>query len=64
MEMDTWYELRFQQIFDLTDRANELLEDVKDTREGVASASALRIHPPSDFTGRASDLLGGDKGEN
>jgi hypothetical protein len=63
MEMDTWYELRFQQIFDLTDRANELLEEVKDTDEAAKPPSAQRVRQPFDLADRGTDLLEGDKGD-
>ena len=63
MEMDTWYELRFQQIFDLSDRANELLEEVKDTGEGTTSGSGQLECQPFDLADRVSDRLEGDKGD-
>jgi hypothetical protein len=63
MEMDTWYELRFQQIFDLSDRANELLEEVKDTGEGPASPSDQHVRQPFDLADRVSDRLERDKGD-
>jgi hypothetical protein len=55
MDMDTWYDLRFEQIFDLTSRVNELLDEVEDTAEDVAPAQ--RVCEPFNLTGRASDLL-------
>lgn len=67
MEMDTWYDLRIQQLFDLTGRVNELLDEVKDTEvkdtevkdtgEGVAPAPAPRVRELFDLTDRVSDLL-------
>jgi hypothetical protein len=55
MEMDTWYDLRIEQIFDLTSRVNELLDEVEDTAEDVAPAP--RACEPFNLTDRASDLL-------
>lgn len=57
MEMDTWYDLRIQQIFDVTGRVNELLDEVKDTGEGVAPAPAPRVRALFDPTDRVSGLL-------
>jgi len=62
MEMDTWYDLRIQQLFDLTGRVNELLDEVKDTEvkdtgEGIAPAPAPRVRELFDLTDRVSDLL-------
>ena len=57
MEMDTWYDLRIQQLFDLTGRVNELLDEVKDTGEGVAPAPTPRGRELFDLTDRESDLL-------
>jgi hypothetical protein len=57
MEMDTWYDLRIQQLFDLTGRVNELLDEVKDTGEDVAPSPALRVRELFDLTDRVSDLL-------
>jgi hypothetical protein len=57
MEMDTWYDLRIQQLFDLTGRVNELLDDVKDTGEDVAPVSAPRVRELFALTDRVSDLL-------
>jgi len=57
MEMDTWYDLRIQQLFDLTGRVNELLDEVKDTGAGVAPAPAPRVRELFDLTDRVSDLL-------
>jgi len=57
MEMDTWYDLRIQQLFDLSGRVNELLDEVKDTDEGVAPAPAPRGRELFDLTDRESDLL-------
>ena len=36
MEMDIWYDLRIQQIFNLTSPVNDLLDEVEDTCEGIA----------------------------
>ena len=57
MGMDTWCELRIQQTFNLTGRANELLDEVKDTGEGVAPAPAPRVRELFDLTDRVSELL-------
>ena len=57
MEMDTWYDLRIQQLFDLSSRVNELLEEVADAGEAVAPASAPRGRELIDLTDRESDLL-------
>ena len=57
MEMDTWYDLRIQQLFDLTGRVNELLDEVKDTGDGVAPAPAPRVRELVDLTDRVSGLL-------
>ena len=54
MDMDTWYDLRIEQIFDLTSRVNELLDDAEDTAEDVAPAQ--RLCEPFDLTDRESDL--------
>ena len=56
MEMDTWYDLRMQQLFDLTGRVNELLDEVPDIGEGVATAPATRVPELFDLTNRVSDL--------
>lgn len=55
MDMDTWYDLRIEQIFDLTTRVNELLDDAEDTAEDVAPAR--RVCEPFNLTDRASDRL-------
>jgi hypothetical protein len=55
MDMDTWYDLRIEQIFDLTSRVNELLDDAEDNAEDVAPAQ--RVCEPSDLTDREPDLL-------
>ena len=55
MEMDTWYDLRIEQIFDLTSRVNELLDDAEDTAEDVAPAQ--RVCESFDLTDREPDLL-------
>ena len=57
MGMDTWYDLRIQQLFDLTGRVNELLDEVKDTGEGAEPAPAPRVRELFDLTDRVSDLL-------
>ena len=57
MGMDTWYDLRIQQLFDLTGRVNELLVEVKDTGEDVAPTPAPRVRELFDLTDRVSDLL-------
>jgi hypothetical protein len=57
MEMDTWYDLRIQQIFDLNDRVNELLDEVTDSGEGAAPAPAQRVCELFELTDRVSDLL-------
>ena len=57
MEMDTWYDLRIQQLFDLTGRVNELLNEVPDIGEGVAAAPAPRVRELFDLTDRVSDPL-------
>lgn len=61
MEMDTWYDLRIQQLFDLTDRVNDLLDEVKDSGEGVAAAPAPRVRRLLGLTDRASELLKEDR---
>jgi len=57
MEMDTWYDLRIQQLFDLTGRVNDLLDEVKDSGEGAAPAPAPRVRELFDLTDRVSELL-------
>jgi len=57
MEMDTWYDLRIQQLFDLTGRVNDLLDEVKDSGEGDAPAPAPRVRELFDLTNRVSGLL-------
>jgi hypothetical protein len=57
MAMDTWYDLRIQQLFDLTGRVNDLLDEVTDSREGVAPAPAPRVRELFDLTDRVSALL-------
>ena len=57
MEMDTWYDLRIQQLFDLTGRVNYLLDEVKDAGEGAAPAPAPRVRELFDLTDRVSELL-------
>jgi len=57
MEMDTWYDLRIQQLFNLTGRVNELLDEVKDSGEGGAPAQASRVRELFEVTDRVSDLL-------
>jgi len=57
MEMDTWYDLRIQQLFDLTGRVNDLLDEVKDAGEGAAPAPAPRVRDLFDLTDRVSELL-------
>jgi hypothetical protein len=57
MEMDTWYDLRIQQLFDLTSRVNELLDEVKDAGEGDAPAPAPRVREIFELTDRVSELL-------
>ena len=57
MDMDTWYDLRIEQLFDLTGRVDELLDEVEDTAEDVAPASAQRVCEPLVLTDRVSDLL-------
>jgi hypothetical protein len=56
MEMDTWYDLRIQQIFDLNDRVSELLDGVTDNGEGSAPAPVERV---CDLTDRVSDFVKG-----
>lgn len=56
MEMDTWYDLRIEQIFDLTSRVNELLGDAEDTAEDVAPAQRV-CESSCDLTDREPDLL-------
>ena len=55
MDMDTWYDLRIEQIFDLSSRVNELLDGVEDTAEGAEAAQ--RVCEPFNLTDRESDLL-------
>ena len=55
--MDTWYDLRIQQLFDLTGRVNDLLDEVKDFGEDAAPAPALRVREQFDLTDRVSELL-------
>ncbi len=62
-EMDTWYDLRIQQLFELTGRVNELLDEVKDTGEGVAPAPAPRVREVFDLTDRVTDPLKEVQGE-
>jgi hypothetical protein len=57
MEMDTWYDLRLQQLFDVTGRVNELLDEVTDPGEGVAPPPAPRVRELFDLTDRVSDRL-------
>ena len=57
MEMDTWYDLRIQQLFDLTGRVNELLDEVKHSGEGAAPAPAPQVRELFDLTDRVSELL-------
>lgn len=57
MEMDTWYDLRIQQLFDLTGRVNDLLDEVEDSGEGVAPAPAPRFREPFGLTDPAPDRL-------
>lgn len=57
MEMDTWYDLRIQQLFNLTGRVNDLLDEVKDSGEGVVPAPAPRVPELSDLSDRVSELL-------
>ena len=57
MEMDSWYDLRIQQLFDLTGRVNELLDEVKDTGEDVAPAPAPRVRELFVLSDRVSELL-------
>ena len=56
MDMDTWYDLRIEQIFDLTSRVNELLDEVDDTAEDGAPAQRVCCEA-FDLTDRAADLL-------
>lgn len=56
MDMDTWYDLRLEQLFDLTGRVNELLDEVEDTAEDVP-ASAHRVCEPFDLTDRVPHHL-------
>lgn len=55
--MDTWYDLRLQQLFDLSSRVNDLLDEVTDARDGGAPAPAERVCELFDLTDRVSDLL-------
>ena len=55
MDMDTWYDLRFEQIFDLTSRVNELLDDAEDNAPDVAPAR--RVCEVLDLTDCELDLL-------
>lgn len=57
MEMDTWYDLRIQQLFDLTDRVNDLFDEVKDADADVPPAPASRVREPLDVTDPVSDPL-------
>lgn len=57
MEMDTWYDLRIQQLFDLTGRVNDLLDEVQDSGEGGASVPAPRVRELFELTDRVSELL-------
>jgi hypothetical protein len=56
IEMDTWYDLRIQQLFDLTGRVDDLLDEVKDSGEGAAPAPAPRVRELFDLTDRVSEL--------
>ena len=62
-EMDTWYDLRIQQLFELAGRVNELLDEVKDTGEGAAPAPAPRVRELFDLTDRVMDPLKEEQGE-
>lgn len=55
--MDTWYDLRIQQLFDLTGRVNDLLDEVKDFGEDAAPAPTPRVREQFDLTDRVSELL-------
>lgn len=64
MEMDTWYDLRIQQLFDLNDRVNDLLDEVTDSDEDAAPVQAQRVCELFDLTDRVSDIrkeVRGDK---
>jgi hypothetical protein len=43
MEMDTWYDLRIEQLFDLTGRVHDLLDEVEDTDEDVALPESTAV---------------------
>ena len=53
--MDAWYDLRLQQLFDLTDRVNDLLDDA--TVSGEDAAPEERVCELFDLRAPVSDLL-------
>jgi len=57
MEMDTWYDLRIQQLFDLTGRVNDLLDEVEPTGDDVRPSRSQRGRELFDPTDRVPDLL-------
>jgi hypothetical protein len=57
MEMDTWYDLRIQQLFDLTGRVSDLLDEVEDSGEGAEPAPVRRVRELFDLTDRVSELV-------
>jgi hypothetical protein len=54
--MDTWYDLRFEQLFDLTGRVNDLLDEVKDSGDDAEPVPAPRVRELFDLTDRVSEL--------
>lgn len=63
MEMDTWYDLRIQQLFDLSGRVNDLLDEVEPKGEGVRPAPSPRGRELFDPTDRVPDLPDEGQGE-
>jgi len=60
MQMETWYDLRIQELLDLADRVNDLLSEVEGAGEDVGPAPPVRER--SDLADRVSDLLGKIRG--
>ena len=57
MGMDTWYDLKIQELFDLTDRVSDLLDEVEGSGEGAPPTPASRVRELFDLSDRVSDLL-------
>lgn len=54
--MDTWYDLRFEQLCDLTGRVNDLLDEVKDFGDDATPVPAPRVRELFDLSVRLSEL--------